>query len=155
MKKVDDHERWSPRGPGDEVLLDAEYHVDDDIGRPAVLRLIPPWPGREQAHLYVEAETATGEVSLLIACSPVRARAVVCQHYSSQVHRHRRRRRLHRHPRRPLNRSSDSTFGRSALHAAGRSPAICKRCDRSERELGTMSDDRLKWCLSTVGRQFR
>ena len=25
MKKVDDHERWSPRGPGDEVLLDAEY----------------------------------------------------------------------------------------------------------------------------------
>ncbi|WP_145000497.1 hypothetical protein [Kocuria rhizophila] len=69
MKKVDDHERWSPRGPGDEVLLDAEYHVDEDIGRPAVLRLIPPWPGREQAHLYVEAETATGEVSFLIACS--------------------------------------------------------------------------------------
>ena len=21
MKKVDDHERWSPRGPGDEVLF--------------------------------------------------------------------------------------------------------------------------------------
>lgn len=69
MKKVNDDERWSPRGPGDEALLDAEYHVDDDIGRPAVLRLIPPWPDRDQAHLYVEVETPEGEVSFLIACS--------------------------------------------------------------------------------------